>query len=959
MSNFCKIKFLPRNILGNNYNNIKVLNSNYLPIIKINKKQEEQTVETNYFNQLLQFEQNDINLEIANNNSISSKDVTKPLKIVFVVGASTDPFYKSMLNGAMIQSQFYDNVTITMVGDPNTQISILQKTIDDKPDGIILDPTDPKKLQPLVDSAVSLGIPVININSSVTNLNKVVSYIRCDDEKGGIIAADTIASGMKYSSKQSYNVVVSYTSDNVITDVKRLNGFQKQVKLKYPKIKIIPITSNGNLSTFSQKINELFAKNPKILGVFAIDGISCTGMATTIKNKKLQGKIILVGYNAYQSNIELIKSNIISALISQNPAEQAKIAVETLINHINSKPNINKNILVPAYTINKNTSSSDIVKYGYGTNYNPIIKYVNTNSMNSLNPGVVNNNTNINSDISSLCGISFDYYDNNGNLIQNTNFGSYTSLINADKTFSVTCKINPNQKWSDGTPIDAIDLLLSHVISSNKYSIDANLGDPSKDKSISFNSLSYNGLYNDSVIGLPQLSADKMSLTITFKSFLKYWKLFVPGPSPVHTLVHLMNKLTGLQNLTSNIQAKQDFYNYFINKNTEKLTLIGNIWSNSYNINEINDSTNPLLLVGNGGYIINKAIGKKFVILGKNPNYTSGPKFVDSSVEFFKVEFNPNPIIDSTTNFDIYLLGSQTIDQVNQTKSDIEKYKLNYEIKIGINGGYSHIDLRVASADGKPYTGPFAQSSDPVKNTKALDLRKAFLLAVPRQEIIDKIIKPINPNVEFLNTLFIFNDFPKYNEVVKNSGVSKYIEGTQADRTNQALKLVQKYYPNASSTNQPIQLKLLVPGNSIRRKAEAELIKAELAKAGFEIILDIQNSWAPLLRSSDYDIFLFGWSKTTDIPNALFYTKGGNNLIGYSNPAVDKLYNDLDLETDLTSPTALSKIIELEKNLIDDAVSLRLYYSPVTYLVNKRINNFKPPIYNPFLWNYWELSIKY
>jgi hypothetical protein len=64
----------------------------------------------------------------------------------------------------------------------------------------------------------------------------------------------------------------------------------------------------------------------------------------------------------------------------------------------------------------------------------------------------------------------------------NTKFGSMQIVRKAAKDFQIRYTVAPGQQWSDGTPIDAVDLLLSHIVQSDKYSKEAGLGDPTDNK---------------------------------------------------------------------------------------------------------------------------------------------------------------------------------------------------------------------------------------------------------------------------------------------------------------------------------------------------------------------------------------------------------------------------------------------------------------------------------------------
>ena len=249
-----------------------------------------------------------------------------------------------------------------------------------------------------------------------------------------------------------------------------------------------------------------------------------------------------------------------------------------------------------------------------------------TNSLTSFNSGQPDTNLTINGKVGNLSGIGFLYINDKKNVIRNTVFGNFKITKNSATDFRISYTVNPGLVWSDGTPINGVDLLMSHVLSSNKYSIDAGLGNPdSEDAAPAFDSNGYGGTYSDNIVGQPVLSADKMTLTLQFKQKIANWDLYGPGPSPVHTLVHLAEGKNGLQPVAANEAARDRFFAAYTSKNTAVLKSIAKVWSEAYDITEVNSSTNPLLFVGNGGFLVSNAVTKSSVTLKVNPKYNSGP----------------------------------------------------------------------------------------------------------------------------------------------------------------------------------------------------------------------------------------------------------------------------------------------------------------------------------------------
>ena len=573
-----------------------------------------------------------------------------------------------------------------------------------------------------------------------------------------------------------------------------------------------------------------------------------------------------------------------------------------------------------------------------------------TNSLTSFNSGTPDTNLTINSKVGNLSGIGFLYIDNKKNVIRNTTFGNFKIVKNSATDFRIAYTVNPGLVWSDGTPINGVDLLMSHVLSSNKYSIEAGLGDPDSDNVPAFNSNGYGGTYNDNIVGLPVLSADKMTVTLQFKQKIANWDLYGPGPSPVHTLVLMAEGKKGLQSVKDNEAARDRFYAAYTTKNTAVLKSMGKVWSEAYNITQVDANTNDLLFVGNGGFTVTSAVTKSSVTLKVNPKYNSGPKLsgtIDTVVFKFIADGTAAAQALANGELDIYS-GQPTADAVAALKK-----LTNVNLIGGINACYEHWDTRVNAAPGQPdYNGLFKGHGG-----KGADLRKAFLLAIPRQEINEKLIVPINPNAPmYLGSTFIAPGFDGYERLIANNGSSYYV-GSQDALNAKALRLVRKHYPTASASN-PVKVNVLVPGNNPRRAAEFALAKANALKAGFDLVGDVQASWSPKIQLSTYDAQFFAYcpsAVTQAGSNANFQLGGGNNRNGINLPQLDAILNKLQLPLD--NRAYISTIIAAERIIHAEGLTSGVFLHPAVTAVNKDLKGIKPsPLSDDVVWNWWEWS---
>ena len=304
--------------------------------------------------------------------AIAPANAAAKYKIAFVMGAESDPFFQAMKVGAEAAAAA-NNVELIWQGDPSeyspaTQIPVVDAVIAQKPDALVLIPTDPTALQPSIAKAKAAGIVVLNVDTRVNDLKDVLSFITGDNKDGGAKAADALAKAIGWKKGGKYEVVVGLTSATATTNVERLKGFTVRLALKYPGIKVVdkaysqsqPAKANTNVSNW-------LTKYPKLKGIFAIDGTNAAGAAAALQAKGLTGKIALVGYDAYKTNVDLIGKGVFTALVAQDPAAEAKLAIEYAVKYLSTKKKtgIKTSVVIPNVLLSASTSAADLAKYTY------------------------------------------------------------------------------------------------------------------------------------------------------------------------------------------------------------------------------------------------------------------------------------------------------------------------------------------------------------------------------------------------------------------------------------------------------------------------------------------------------------------------------------------------------------------------------------------------------------------
>ena len=582
-----------------------------------------------------------------------------------------------------------------------------------------------------------------------------------------------------------------------------------------------------------------------------------------------------------------------------------------------------------------------------------------TNPFTSLNPYTPDSNLTINRDVNYLTSTGFNYINGQGEVVPNTSFGNYVVIPPSGGISSYQVKYTWNSEavWSDGVPITKEDFLLWYMVSNNSFARAAGLGSPDNGGVSAFRSVLYSS-WENTYIDKPSGWGDNF-ITFQYSNLPSDWELHTPIAMPAHALSMLAEGGTISSQFATHLSnanlAKSNFFKAFSSNETGVLRKLGDTWSKSYNISRVDSNTNPLLLVCNGAYRVSEAGVDpiKNVRLVKNDrSISTEPRIASIEFALYSDGNRAEAAVDSG-EIDIYGMQA-TADAVARFKT-----KSGINVVSGDASTIEHFDIRIGGSaatwnSAKPLQG---------QSVQARELRSALLMAIPRQEIIDSVIKPINSRAEVPESLLVPSSSSQYLSQVQNSDVGKYSpNGENASiKADKALQIVKKYYPTATAERPVIPVRILYGANNPRRAAVGKLINANLSKAGFQVTEAVEAGWSSKLADPTYDAMFFAWVISPWIisnPTDKYCTTCGSNYIGLTNLIIDSAFKAV--ESSQTTSEREAAYAKIENQVVSvEAASLPLFAHPVAVAVSKNLNNFKLSPNSPvsYLWNFWEWSV--
>jgi peptide/nickel transport system substrate-binding protein len=545
----------------------------------------------------------------------------------------------------------------------------------------------------------------------------------------------------------------------------------------------------------------------------------------------------------------------------------------------------------------------------------------------SYNPDTSFGNATANANIVYMSNSGFNYYNNEPALVRDESFGTYE--IVSEDPLTVQYTINDDTQWSDGTEVDAADMLLAWV--ANSGVLNTPDFDPSEftdpDTGEFTDEYPTDVVFFDGSIGsglelvsqTPEI--DGKTITLVYDDFFVDWELVFDVGMPAHITA---GKALEIEDPA---EAKQALIDAVQNNDTEALAAISSFWNSGFNFSEMPEDTD--LVVGSGPYTITDFVADQYITLTANENYR-GDNLPE--IEEITVRFIPDPLaaVQALANGEVDIISPQATADVADALAALD----GVTVLGGEEAVYEHVDLTFADSKNGTFDDPL--------------LREAFLKTIPRQQIVDTLIVPLNPEAEVRNSQLFLPGAPGYDETVENNGM-------QANFGEVDIAGAQALIAEAGVTDPAVCI--LYASNNPRRVNEFALIQASATEAGFVVEDCGSPEWGGLLGTPGaYDATFFGWQSTSlGVTNssATFRSDGINNFSKYNNAEVDELLSQLDVTLDPEEQIDIQ--LQIDKLLMDDFYGLTIFQFPGVTAYSDRVENVNPgPLSPTIFWNVWD-----
>ncbi|MYL49943.1 ribose ABC transporter substrate-binding protein RbsB [Halobacillus litoralis] len=243
------------------------------------------------------------------------------IKIGLSVSTLNNPFFVSMKEGVENEAaaQGMEVVVVDAQNDAAKQINDVEDLIQQGVDVLLINPTDSSAISTAVQSANSLGIPVVTLDRSAEK-GEVATLVSSDNEKGGEMAGEYLVEQLGEGAKVAELEGVPGAS----ATRERGAGFHNIADEKLDVV--AKQTANFDRTEGLNTMENIIQGNPDIEAVFAHNDEMALGAYQAIQSSGRD--VLVVGFDGNDDAIISIQNGNLSATVAQQPEEIGKLAVQ-------------------------------------------------------------------------------------------------------------------------------------------------------------------------------------------------------------------------------------------------------------------------------------------------------------------------------------------------------------------------------------------------------------------------------------------------------------------------------------------------------------------------------------------------------------------------------------------------------------------------------------------------------
>jgi ribose transport system substrate-binding protein len=255
-------------------------------------------------------------------------------EIAVIVKTTNSNFWQNVNKGAVAAIEGNTEHTVSFNGPASEsavadQVSLVENAINRGVVGIVLAPSDPEALIPVVKKANESGIPIAIIDSALGDGGNGLyqTFLSTDNCTAGRLAAETMVETVGSTGKVA---VMSYVA-GAGSEIGRVGCFVEYLEGNSELEIVGPYYSQSQMATALNQTTDVLAANPDLKGIFGANEPTAVGMGRALVQAGKAGQITAIGFDGNEDLQAFVRDGTLSGTLVQGSFQMGDYGVKAII----------------------------------------------------------------------------------------------------------------------------------------------------------------------------------------------------------------------------------------------------------------------------------------------------------------------------------------------------------------------------------------------------------------------------------------------------------------------------------------------------------------------------------------------------------------------------------------------------------------------------------------------------
>ncbi len=259
-------------------------------------------------------------------------------EIAVIVKTTNSNFWQNVNKGAAAAIEAQSEHSFTFNGPASEsaiadQVNLVENAINRGVSGIVLAPSDPEALAPVVKRAFESGIPVVIVDSGLAEGadGTFQAFLSTDNCTAGKLVAQAMIDDAGTEGKVA---VMSYVA-GVGSELGRVGCFVEHLNANSDLEIVGPFYSQSQMATALNQTTDILAANSDLVGIFGANEPTAVGMGRALIQSGKAGTLTAIGFDGNGDLQDFVRDGTLLATAVQGSFQMGELGVNAVIDVIN------------------------------------------------------------------------------------------------------------------------------------------------------------------------------------------------------------------------------------------------------------------------------------------------------------------------------------------------------------------------------------------------------------------------------------------------------------------------------------------------------------------------------------------------------------------------------------------------------------------------------------------------